>query len=129
VEGMQFLAKEVARMHKRLVRSSQQEMGTYKSIQSKLILNEELFQRALERLFADNQEQNICLEGSRKVIDVLKRSCKQYEGLFEERYCTGHIKRCHGDLKATNLWIRPFWGLKILRQLPSQLVPLDCIDF
>ena len=57
---------------------------------------------------------------------------------FQQRFDQGHIKRCHGDLKATNLWVYPkgirfsrkkefpYFGLKKYHQ---QLLALDCIDF
>jgi len=58
------------------------------------------------------------------------RACEDYTELFTQRYQNSHIKRCHGDLKATNLWVRPaktlFFGLK---KYPQQLLALDCIDF
>ena len=52
---------------------------------------------------------------------------QKYQELFKRRLDEGHIKRCHGDLKADNIWIetgplyylRPETGVRLL----------DCIDF
>src|SRR5260370_41514472 len=38
-------------------------------------------------------------------------------------------KRCHGDLKATNLWVRPKSSLGGLKKNGQELIALDCVDF
>ena len=45
---------------------------------------------------------------------------------FNKRYREGHIKRCHGDLKAANLWVCPPDNDS---QAQERLIPLDCVDF
>jgi aminoglycoside phosphotransferase family enzyme len=53
-----------------------------------------------------------------------------YTELFQQRHEDHHIMRCHGDLKTTNLWIKPqssyLFGL--IKQ-PPRLIALDCVDF
>jgi len=123
--GIDFIAKEVAQMHRQL-ENSPGNYGMPESISSKLNLNSELFVEALGQL--SNGQNN--LERYGWISDLMVRVCKDYTELFRQRYNDGHIKRCHGDLKATNLWVRPaktlFFGLK---KYPQQLLALDCIDF
>jgi aminoglycoside phosphotransferase family enzyme len=123
--SIDFIAKEVAQMHRHL-ENSPGNYGAPDRISLKLDLNKELFLEALGRL--SNGENN--LEKYGWISNLVARVCKDYTELFRQRYNDGHIKRCHGDLKATNLWVRPaktlFFGLK---KYPQQLLALDCIDF
>ena len=120
---MAFLAEEVARFHKHLA-SSPRDMGNYDCILSKLDINMHLFNKALYQLDEGY------LEKYGWISDLMDQACEGYRGRFDLRYATGHIKRCHGDLKSTNLWVRPekslFFGLK---KYPRQLLALDCVDF
>ena len=120
-----FLAREVARMHRQLEKSPGN-YGTQDGILSKLNLNCEFFLEALGKL--SNDYDNPKKYGW--IANLMAQACSAYAELFGRRYQNGHIKRCHGDLKATNLWIRPaqtiFLGLK---KYPQQLLALDCIDF
>jgi aminoglycoside phosphotransferase family enzyme len=123
--SIDFIAKEVAYMHWQL-ENSPGNYGTPESISSKLDLNSGLFLEALSQL--SNGQNN--LEKYGWISDLMARTCEDYTELFRQRYNDGHIKRCHGDLKATNLWVRPaktlFFGLK---KYPQQLLALDCVDF
>ncbi len=123
--SIDFLAKEVAYMHWQLERSPDN-WGTPDCISSKLNLNSELFLEALSQL----SNGQIKVEKYRWICNLMVRACEDYTELFTQRYQNSHIKRCHGDLKATNLWVRPaktlFFGLK---KYPQQLLALDCIDF
>src|SRR5205807_9328190 len=120
-----FLAWEIARMHGQIEKSPGN-YGTYDAILSKLNLNCELFLEALGEL--SNNYDNPKKYGW--IVGFMSQACSAYAELFKRRYQNGHIKRCHGDLKATNLWVRPaqtiFLGLK---KYPQQLLALDCIDF
>jgi|SRR5579859_1814766 len=127
-ERMEFLAKEVARVHKRL-KKSPEDMGTYKSLSSKLSLNAGLFERALDQLASMDEDQNLDISEYRTIIQLLKKACSEYEPLFNERYSGGHIRRCHGDLKTTNLWVRPEKKLWRFKRSAQQLLLLDCVDF
>src|SRR2546425_5970059 len=123
--NINFLAEKIAQMHMRLEKSPDNQ-GTPDRISSKLNLNSDLFLEALPLL--SNGQNNIEKYGwITKHMDVI---CKVLSELFTQRYREGHIKRCHGDLKATNLWVYPaktlFFGLK---KYPQQLLALDCIDF
>jgi aminoglycoside phosphotransferase family enzyme len=123
--SIDFLAGEIARMHRQLEKSPSN-YGTHNGILSKLNLNCELFLEALGEL--SNNYNN--LKKYSWIVDLMAQACRAYAKLFGRRYQNGHIKRCHGDLKATNLWVRPaqtfFFGLI---KYPQQLLALDCIDF
>ena len=93
-------------------------MGNAGTIWRKLILNEHLFAKALSEL----KDQNI--ENYELLGHTLTQAYTAYAELFEQRYQEGHIKRCHGDLKSTNLWVRPK-----RRKSLQQLLTLDCVDF
>lgn len=120
-----FLAKEVACMHNRLERSPA-DYGTPDRIKSKLDLNRGLFLEALGQL--SHTENNLRMYSW--ISGLMVWACENYRQLFELRHQNGSIKRCHGDLKATNLWVRPaktlFLGMK---KDPQELLALDCIDF
>lgn len=123
--GMEFLAGEIALMHLQL-NNSPNDMGTSYQISSKLNINIELFHESLSNSVKSDQY----IEKYRWITDVMVHACMTYAQNFEQRYKGKHIKRCHGDLKATNLWIYPkksgFWSLM---KCPQQLIALDCIDF
>jgi aminoglycoside phosphotransferase family enzyme len=122
--GIEFLAREVARIHQAL-KVAPLDFGKPDSIAMKLALNICLFNDALNRL-ADNYEN---VEKYRPIKDLMERACEGLARDFEQRYRDGHIKRCHGDLKATNLWVQDkslLWGRKKFRK---RLLALDCVDF
>ena len=131
--SIDFLAKEVAYMHKQLD-SSPDNYGTPDRISSKLNLNTGLFLEALGQL-SDAKNK---LEKYGWISDLMVQACEDYAPLFMQRYQNGHIKRCHGDLKATNLWVQPKGiGFSKKKEFPyfdlkkhhQQLLALDCIDF
>ena len=70
------------------------------------------------------------IEKYRWISHLMAQACESYTHYFEQRHKGNYIKRCHGDLKATNLWICPkksyFFGLT---KSPQQLIALDCVDF
>lgn len=112
--GMEFLAHQVVYMHKRL---SQGESRP-ETIDSKLAFNIKRLGQAIEEKSDTSmkaQYDYIC-----RVMSIACNYCASY---FEQRCLNGHIKRCHGDLKTTNLWISPW------RILPRKLFAIDCIDF
>jgi aminoglycoside phosphotransferase family enzyme len=122
--GMEFLAREVAIIHQAL-KVAPRDLGKPDSIPMKLVLNTCLFNDALNNL-ADNYED---IEKYRPIGDLMERACEGLARDFEQRYRDGHIKRCHGDLKATNLWVQDksfLWGIKKFRK---RLLALDCVDF
>jgi|GEM_PF-1412021 len=125
IADMQFLAKEVARMHKRLD-NSPEDRGTLATISSKLEINRQLFEECLSQLTQDQSY----IEKHLWISSLMVRAYETYRELFQQRYVEHHIKRCHGDLKTTNLWIEPerygFFGLK---KHPQRLIALDCVDF
>jgi aminoglycoside phosphotransferase family enzyme len=117
-EGMNFLARAIATMHGELD-SSPAGMGNAEMVGSKLGLNKKLFEKALQSLFAQ-----VSLSAKQKaayaeISRIMEAAYSYYVQTFEQRYQDGHIKRCHGDLKASNLWIRP----------PREFIALDCVDF
>jgi aminoglycoside phosphotransferase family enzyme len=119
--GITFLAKEIAKMHKK-IRPSVKNMDIVKSIVDKLAINRKIYKTALQKLSNEGKE-----IGEYERFDVLLvEACIQLSHLFQRRYDIGHVKRCHGDLKSTNLWANPrrFFGLRKIHVLA-----LDCIDF
>lgn len=124
--GMEFLAREVALMHIQLDQSPNN-IGGSVSILSKLKINIELFDEALNK--SPNAYKH--LEKYKWISNFMMQACESYTNYFEQRSEEKHIRRCHGDLKATNLWVFPenrayFLGLMKRSQ---QLIALDCVDF
>jgi aminoglycoside phosphotransferase family enzyme len=119
-DGMRFLAKEVARFHKK-AKPSHGKRGLPDSIARKLEFNIKRLGQALQKSSEDG------IEGSdyQWISHLMKRAVTGLVREFEQRYEQGHIKRCHGDLKLTNLWIRP--ASTTITQ--PRLLALDCIDF
>lgn len=130
-----FLAKEIARMHKKLV-NSPIDRGTPYSILSKLEINRRLFEESLQRL--NEESKRLCIHAQDCnfidqygwISNIMAIAYAKCIGLFQQRYDSHCIKRCHGDLKTQNLWIQPessyLFGL--IKQ-PRQFFPIDCIDF
>jgi aminoglycoside phosphotransferase family enzyme len=118
--GATFLAHEVAEMHRHLERPPDSHIyGKPYRIAAKLSLNNELFLEAMSKLFSSGYENYIWIGA------CLKGACDIYSDLFESRCINGHIKRCHGDLKVTNLWVRSSFA----SHFQPKLLALDCIDF
>jgi aminoglycoside phosphotransferase family enzyme len=118
-EGMKFLAKEVARLHRR-AGFSFSNRGLPASIVDKLKFNQKFFAQVLEKLSQDG----IDVYAYQEISSVMESAVFGLETDFKRRFDQGHIKRCHGDLKLTNLWIWPASA-----KFPPQLLALDCIDF
>ncbi len=93
--------------------------GRSDRIAAKLRLNSELFREAMRKLFPTGDKNYNWIGG------CLNEACDVYSDLFENRYRDGHIKRCHGDLKVTNLWVPSF----PIPPFQAKLLALDCIDF
>lgn len=101
---------------------------TYLSaLQEKLDKNLKLFRQAItERRHSVIVEQEPSLPGYyQKLERDMHKVLKLYRELFERRYANGHVKRCHGDLKALNLWIRSAQT----EMKENELLLLDCVDF
>lgn len=115
IDGMKFLAREVARLHRRAgVPFSKR--GLPASIAAKLKFNRQFFIQSLHKLSLDG----IDVSAYQCIDAIMNTAVFDLEPDFKRRFDQGHIKRCHGDLKLTNLWIR----------LPQKrLLALDCIDF
>lgn len=116
--NVDFLAQEVAQMHRCLELGSDI-YGRPDRIAKKLSLNNDLFLDALSELFRSGYKNYVW------IVDCLEKACDLYSSLFETRYAEHRIKRCHGDLKAANLWVRP----ACMFSFRAKLLALDCIDF
>lgn len=115
-----FLAHEIAQMHRSLEQPSDSDVyGRPDPIAAKLTLNIKIFLEAMHKLFASNYNNYLW------ICACLKEACNIYSSLFESRCRDGDIKRCHGDLKVTNLWVRS----SPKTHFQSKLIALDCIDF
>lgn len=123
--GVEFLATEIAKMHQAL-KASPNDMGTVDHIRAKLKFNTGLFEKALHQLASNKFDTS----EYRFIPELMKEAYEKCVKHFIQRFETSHIKRCHGDLRATNLWVQPetvrFLGL---RKSSQRLLALDCIDF
>ena len=131
IRGMEFLAYEVARMHQQLDRSSP-EFGTPERLADKLEFNIGQFHKALDRRNVNPHiaAASIFNETEMRWIEsastLLKQLSKAHRYDFRKRRREGHIRRCHGDLKAANLWV---YLSDNGSQAQERLVALDCVDF
>jgi aminoglycoside phosphotransferase family enzyme len=121
---MQFLACEVANMHRGL-RTSPKERGNAVAVAQKWCLNKELFYLSLDKLMLSQEER----EKYSRIGSIMEAACKNCAHYFEQRHRGGHIKRCHGDLKAANLWVRSASLTVRVEHNPKELLALDCVDF
>ncbi len=132
ISGMEFLAYQVAEMHKKLDHSLTT-FGTSDRIADKLDFNNEQFHKALEerrvntQIMASSAFSKIDMLWIESASKLLKQVSKAHQQDFKKRRQEGHIKRCHGDLKATNLWICTSSNNQSLVQ--DRLIALDCVDF
>jgi len=123
-KGMEFLAREIASIHNSLD-PSPADRGDTGSITAKVLLNIALFDQALSALIPDPAGlPAIDTEEYRPVEHSMRRAVAALPEYFEFRHRKGHIRRCHGDLKATNLWVLP-----PTKHASQQLLALDCVDF
>ncbi|SRR5579871_394219 len=124
-KGIEFLASSIANMHRRL-KAAPKGFGTVDDLRKKLQVNQSLYQKSLEQLSLKNQE----LKDYEEVSLLMEKFLEESKELFERRYARNHIMRCHGDLKAVNLWVAN--NANLLSQSRSRdlrLLTLDCIDF
>ncbi|MBV9229745.1 MAG: hypothetical protein JOZ18_10565 [Chloroflexi bacterium] len=133
--GMEFLASEIVRMHKKVIAMHKKRkkvpgsIGTGQDILSKLYSNIDLFNEALDHLAKYYPDVERDVERHRSLADFMKRAGEACKAFFDARFKNGHIKRCHGDLKLTNLWLleKPlnfgYWSFS------KRLFALDCVDF
>src|SRR5258708_33945107 len=120
--AMDLLAKEIARMHSRL-EPSHEASGNAASILNKLKLNETEFNAALDELSAQKWPAPFDKNKYMFINSIMQGAYKKYAYHFTQRYESGYVRRCHGDLKATNLWIYPS------KNGQRELLALDCVDF
>jgi aminoglycoside phosphotransferase family enzyme len=120
-KGIEFLAREIAAMHRSLEQSQVNE-DSLELIQSKLLLNLRLLNKALDELKTKNLQlrRPIKVANYERIESIM---CQAFSALAK-RFELRSIRRCHGDLKTANMWIRPANG-----KHTCQLLALDCIDF
>ena len=116
-KGMEFLAREVACMHKQL-ETLQRDKDHSDVVASKLAFNIGRLGQAVQLLRDADLEKKYAY-----ICGVMNTAYDKYTSFFNQRAYEGHIKRCHGDLKTTNLWVSP------RKLFPRKLFALDCIDF
>jgi len=129
--GMEVLARQIFLMHQRLSMEAHDlaracAIGNVDHLSKKLLLNINLFLKALKFVALTKAEK------ARYKYITYSISCafKKWRHDFVQREKGQHIRRCHGDLKATNLWLCPQEkdAVDLLRHETS-LLALDCIDF
>ncbi len=128
-EGMVWLGQKIADMHFRIGTQNTEklppEIGNFHTLQRKLRLNIHEFEKALVQ-YPDKEN------GYTSIGEKMQDALLFYAPSFQQRYQAGCIKRCHGDLKTTNLWIRPMSIHQAKGALPNtafELLALDCVDF
>lgn len=127
VTGMEFLARAIAWMHCQL-EPAPPDYATFPALTKKLEFNLDTFEEYLGERTLDESHRAAYKELCVSARGALRR----YEHLFTARWETGKIKRCHGDLKSTNLWLCPRRELEGFAP-PGfdgrQILALDGIDF
>jgi aminoglycoside phosphotransferase family enzyme len=130
--GMDSLARYVASMHKNL-HESPLAIGRPDSLLAKLHFNQRHFQQCLNCVqndFVHFYYRKRINEGGmrwfRSLGWQLEQVSRAHLSEFSRRHEGKHIKRCHGDLKATNLWLCPITQSPLGKE---RLVALDCVDF
>jgi aminoglycoside phosphotransferase family enzyme len=120
--GIEFIAGEIAAMHRLLDEQPQTNEDTLESIRSKLLLNLRFLNKALDELRTKKLQlrRPIIIANYERIGSIMCQAFTSLAESFELR----SIRRCHGDLKTTNLWIRPANG-----KCSCQLLALDCVDF
>ncbi len=130
-KGMEILGQQISLMHRHLAQDSQdlaiaRQIGSVAILSEKLNLNKDLFREALKSLSLSKEEE-------RRYNDIpyiISSAYIRYQNDFTLREEGQHIRRCHGDLKATNLWLYPVE--KDMTDVLTHkvcLLALDCIDF
>jgi uncharacterized protein len=123
-----LLVKQISDIHAKVIEESSEESkvnrwGSIEQLREKLRENLALLEKA------STQKPNlsdICHRLQKSLPPVLEM--EKYQGLFDKRLKEKHIKHCHGDLKADNIWV----ALDSLQcdEKPEVCVKLlDCIDF
>ncbi len=124
-QGMEFLATSIANIHQCL-EVSPASMGTLELLEAKLETNLKLFRDALQDLPVEKRDER----NHETISRQLKEFIHLHADLFRQRYAEQPPKRCHGDLKATNLWIDTGHRRNSRNRIKHQrLLALDCIDF
>ena len=123
--GMEFLATTIAEIHQGLERSPQA-MGAIELLEAKLDTNLAIFQDALK----DLPDKKHDIEQYATMSRLMKDFIHIHAELFRQRFKDKPPRRCHGDLKATNLWVEKDHRRNSQnRNRYHRLFALDCIDF
>jgi len=124
-----ILAEQVAYMHKKLVEPAEKEIdglqvGSIEQLRKKLEHNMSFLKKVIERKDGDRYRQYRWLK--RGLQQILQHP--QYVSSFEQRMGNQYIKRCHGDLKAPNIWI-DLSELENHKENGQCVKILDTVDF
>jgi aminoglycoside phosphotransferase family enzyme len=129
-DHIQFLIQRIIHIHEHLTPLSPVESNRWGSIQQ---LQQKLYHNlalADPELRADKDSQALYSEEVRAAFRSLKVDFHQYfpwelySNYFSQRVQNNCIKRCHGDLKAPNIWIEPGYASD-----EERISILDTIDF
>jgi aminoglycoside phosphotransferase family enzyme len=129
--GMEVLAEQIFLLHQRLSIEPQDlavahRVGNVAHLSRKLRLNIKLFLQSLKHLSLNKAEMARCIH----IVHIISSAFIKLQHDFVRREKEHHIRRCHGDLKATNLWLYPARAsMTDLLRHETQLLALDCIDF
>ena len=115
-----FLGHTLAQMHKKL-ELSPVAMGTPARVQAKAQLNCNIFAKIWEHPPYNTYGNRTWFKS---LDDLFNKMSQAYQQTFERRHHNNHIKRCHSDLKANNMWVYPANQATF-----GHLILLDCVDF
>lgn len=115
-----FLAHTFAELHK-LLELSPEEMGTPARVNTKALFNCNIFAKIWEQPSYKTHRDKTWFES---IDGLLNNMSHAYQQTFELRHRDKHIRRCHSDLKANNMWVYPANSSTF-----GQLILLDCVDF
>jgi aminoglycoside phosphotransferase family enzyme len=129
--GMEFLGREIASMHSKVTKMYDEAekvegMGSPEHILAKFAFNRERFDKALVQIDNLSHDELRMYKGISDFMELAGKYCFQN---FKQRYSSGHIKRCHGDLKITNLWVPDSYLFTHVKRFTPRLFALDCVDF
>lgn len=129
-EHIRFLATQIAHIHRypvlHLSAQDQVYWGDAHQLQEKLQHNLDL----LDLICSDQQEAELSVQQKdglrRALLGLFALCCK--EGYFARRVEGNYIKRCHGDLKTSHIWIEEAADKK--RAAKQRIISiLDAADF
>lgn len=104
--------------------------GNLSNLKKKFKHNIHLFEDARQKLDADELYLSYkpAYDPFKSILNDFYAALNTYSESFEKRVKEHRIKRCHGDLKSTNIWVMPYDYILDQKQHRNVKI-LDTIDF